>query len=88
MNRYLEKIAQMSEDHKSDLVNTGVLGAVGGIESVGLAKAFNHPRLSKIPAVAKIGIGAGVTLGADYAGLKLGKAINKLRGAPSHPNKE
>ena len=91
MNKYLTKVAQLSEERKSDLTNTAVLGTLGGAEAMGAAKLLNHPRISGLSGKTKFGIGAGLTLATDYAGLKLGKAINKWRGAaprPTQPTKD
>lgn len=88
MNKYLEKIAALSEDRKSDLTNTAVLGAIGGAETTGMAKLLNHTRLRGLSGTAKFGIGAGATLAADYAGLKIGKTLNKWRGGTPQPTKE
>lgn len=83
MNRYLEKVAQaISHETKKDAIDTATLGVVGGVEGLGVAKLFSHPRLSHLGSGKKFAIGAGITLGADYAGLKVAKGLNHLFNKP------
>lgn len=77
MNKYLEKIAlNVSKETRHDAVDTATLGAVGGLEGLGVAKLFSHPKLSHLGSGKKFAIGAGLTLGVDYAGLQVAKGIN------------
>lgn len=81
MNIYLEKVAEgLSNKTKRDMVDTATLGTVGGLETIGMSKLLSHPRLASLGAGKKLALGAGVTLGVDYAGLKLARKINTAMG--------
>lgn len=80
MNKYLEKIAsKIPEKDKDDFVNTAVLGGLGGAETLAVPHLWNHPFASKLSTTGKLGIGTALTLGVDYAGVRLGNAINRAR---------
>lgn len=83
-NKYLEKVAKaLSTEAKKDAIDTATLGVVGGVEGLGVAKLFSHPRLAPLGAGKKFAIGAGITLGADYAGLKVAKGLNNMFNKPA-----
>jgi hypothetical protein len=79
MNKYLEKLAEMSDQSKDNLTHTGILGALGGAEAMGMNKVLSHPKIKNMGSLGKFGLSAGVTLGLDYAGVKLGNSVNKWR---------
>ena len=85
MNKYLEKIA-MSEQGKSDVVNTATLGAVGAGEIYGMSNLYKIPKFNALSGGAKLALNGGVTLAADYLGVKLGNKINQLRRGSPTPN--
>lgn len=80
MNKYLEKIAsKIPEKDKDDFVNTAVLGGLGGAETMAIPHLWNHNLASGLSRKAKFGLGTALTLGVDYAGVRLGNAINRTR---------
>lgn len=80
MNKYLEKIAsKIPEKDKDDFVNTAILGGLGGVEGLALPHLWKHPKLANMGNLGKGTIAAGVTLGVDYAGVRMGNAINRVR---------
>ena len=93
-NKYLTKIAQLlSDENKKDIADTGTIAAlgtagslaadqvVGGIHKARAARAAargaaNSPGRSKWIVG---GVGGAIGLGADYAGLKINKAMDTFR---------
>ena len=86
MNKYLTKISQMvSTDTKKDIVNTGIIGTLGGVAGMAshslltrgahAAEAASHAGPSKGKVFA---VGTGLGLLADYAGLKLKPHVDKV----------
>lgn len=65
---------------KKDLINTGVIAGLGGVGTMAVDKALPAAQrlMPKIRRGALVGgLGVGVGLAADYAGLKLNHQINK-----------
>jgi hypothetical protein len=86
VNKYLTKISQMvSTETKKDIVNTGVIGTLGGVAGMAshsiltrgshTAEAAAHAGPSKGKVFA---VGTGLGLLADYAGLKLKPHVDKV----------
>lgn len=91
-NKYLEKIAE--SDHLKDLKDTVTIGALGGVATMGSHHLLSTGRIGRalegMSAKRKLGtiglVGTGIGLAADYAGLKLNKATDKL--LPQNKTKE
>lgn len=78
----------MSDQTKNDLVSTGTLGVIGGVEGYGLGKVFKHTRLGKLPWYGQVAVGVPITLAADYAGIKLSNKINQTRNPNFKPSEQ
>lgn len=76
-NRYLEKIAALSDQAKKDIVNTGIVGLAGGVTGMAAHKALSMPRFSKLSGIGKFGLASGIGLIGDYAAVKAMDKINK-----------
>jgi hypothetical protein len=82
-NKALKKQAN---DHVKDIKDTATIGALGGVASIGAHKILESKgmvsRLARMSSKGKLGVvaglGTGIGLAADYAGLKLNKATDKL----------
>jgi len=74
-NKYHQKAAQlMSAENKKDLVNTGIIGAMGGLTATATDMIVNkHVHFNP----KHFAIGTGLGLAGDYAALKMNKGINK-----------
>jgi hypothetical protein len=82
LNRALLKAAEEQESHKKDIINTAVIGGLGGVGTLATNKIMKaSPNVfretSKLHSAKVMALGTGIGLAADYAGLKLNKAINK-----------
>lgn len=87
MNKYLTKIAAAypsqsgMSDHKKELLDTGVIGAIGAGTGVLAHKVLSHPNMAKslathgwkVPALVAGGLG----LAGDYAAVKINKALDR-----------
>lgn len=82
-NRYLTKIAKMSDESKKEILDTAVIGAGGAIGSTVGDKIAPHIFKDMASRRAlKIGvIGGSVGLAMDYGAVKLNKAIDKYLAA-------
>jgi len=75
VNIYLTKIAEMSQQAKKDIVNTGVIGTAGGVTGMATHELLKMPRFSGLSRLGKFGLASGVGLLGDYAAVK---AMNKI----------
>lgn len=73
MNRYLQKIAQFSNDTKKDIANTATIGASGAITGA-ITNRILHPGAGSDLKAGLIGGALGLV--GDYAAVKLNKHIN------------
>lgn len=77
----LHKAAQEQQSNwKHDAIDTGIIGGIGGVTTFGVNKAA--PKIigegtGKIHNAKLFALGTAAGLAADYAGVKLNKAINK-----------
>ena len=86
LNAALHKAAQEQSNWKHDAIDAGVIGGLGGVTNFAVNKAApkvigklseNAGRMASHIHNAKLfGLGAGAGLVADYAGVKLNKAIS------------
>ena len=83
-----KKAFDLHSQHSKDIRDTAVIGGLGGIASVGAAHLMDVPRIAarvgKMSAKGKMGvvagIGTGLGLAADYAGLHINRGIDKAVG--------
>lgn len=72
MNKYAE-MSDKTKDTLKDVAGTGVIAGLGGIGTVAAGKlAGANPSAKKLMA-----LGTGIGLVADYAGIRINKAMNK-----------
>ncbi len=78
MNKYLEKIAKLSNEAKKDIAGTATIGALGAGTGVAANHLLHNTGLFKKPGWKTTAlVSGGLGLAADYAALKINKHINK-----------
>jgi hypothetical protein len=79
LNAALHKAAQDQTNWKHDAIDTGIIGGLGGATSYGvnkMAPKIIGNGMGKMHNAKLFALGTAAGLAADYAGVKLNKAIN------------
>lgn len=77
-NRYLNKIAKLSDDTKRDLVHTGLIGAIGGGTTYGAMELA--PKLNRLGRSGKFAVGTGLGWLGDYVAVKSMPHADRMAG--------